>query len=93
MRAVILDSSGGIWSWRSRQVIIAKQHCPYRYDIALLYLGQADYDLDGAVEAYQADERWEREHPMGPDSTKGKIKQSRGRIRFAIGGGITGQLS
>jgi hypothetical protein len=74
-------------------MIIAKHRCLYRYDVALFYLGQADYDLDRAVEAYQADDRWEKEHPMGPDSTKGKPKQSRGRIRFAIGGGIIGQLS
>lgn len=65
----------------------------YRYDVALLYLEQAEYDLDKAVEAYQADERWEKEHPMGLDSTKGKRKQSLGRRRFAIGGGIIGQLS
>jgi len=35
-----------------------------RYDIAILYLQQTNYDLDGAVEAYLADEKWEKEHPM-----------------------------
>lgn len=65
----------------------------YRYNIALLYLEQADYDLDEAVEACQADERWEKEHPMGSDSTKSKLKQSLGRRKFPIGGGIVGQLS
>lgn len=33
------------------------------YDIATLYLEQSGYDLATAVEAYFADEAWEREHP------------------------------
>ena len=33
------------------------------YDIALLYLEQAEYNLDAAVEAHFADEEWERKHP------------------------------
>lgn len=65
----------------------------YRYDIALLYLEQTNYNLDEAVEAYQADERWEKEHPMRSNSAKRKPKQSFGRERFGIGGGISGQLS
>jgi len=64
----------------------------YRYDVALLYLKQSDYDLDEAIEAFRADEKWEKEHPMEM-TTKGKAKQSPGRRRFGIGGGITGQLS
>ena len=64
----------------------------YRYDVALLYLRQADYDVDAAVEAYKADERWEKEHPMDA-ALKGKARQSSGRKRFGIGGGLTGQLS
>lgn len=35
-----------------------------RYDIALLYLQQAEWDLDAAMEAYKDDERWELEHPL-----------------------------
>jgi hypothetical protein len=42
------------------------------YDVALFYLQQADYDLDGAVQKYLDDERWEREHPLEP------ISQTRG---------------
>ena len=34
------------------------------YDVALLYLGQAAGDLDAAVARYQADEEWERAHPL-----------------------------
>lgn len=33
------------------------------YDIAVLYLEQATYDLATAVAAYLDDDRWEREHP------------------------------
>lgn len=68
----------------------------YRYDVALIYLKQADYDLDLAIEAYKADEKWEKEHPLDQASSsegKTRAQQSRGRRRFGIGGGITGQLS
>ncbi|KAK5684877.1 hypothetical protein LTS10_002952 [Elasticomyces elasticus] len=43
-----------------------------RYDVALLYLQQAEWDLEVAVEAYREDERWEREHPL---EAKGKGKK------------------
>jgi len=64
------------------------------YDIALLYLKQANYDLDAAIEAYKADERWEREHPMEGSSSKGKGKnrQSNGKRRFGASSGLTDQL-
>ncbi|KAI9886027.1 MAG: hypothetical protein M1823_002194 [Watsoniomyces obsoletus] len=41
------------------------------YDVALVYLKQAHYDLDQAVEAYRLDEEWESQNPLhsGP---KGK---------------------
>ncbi len=68
----------------------------YRYDVALIYLKQADYDLDLAIEAYKADEKWEKEHPLDQASSsksKSRAQQSQGRRRFGIGGGITGQLS
>ncbi|KAI9849823.1 MAG: hypothetical protein M1837_000037 [Sclerophora amabilis] len=44
------------------------------YDIALIYLKQADYNLETAIEAYKADERWERDHPMSAD---GAVSKSR----------------
>lgn len=64
------------------------------YDLALLYLKQADYDLDLAIEAYRADEKWEQEHPMA-GSAKGKDKthQRPTKRRLGIGGGIVGQLA
>ncbi|KAL8839006.1 MAG: hypothetical protein Q9170_001937 [Blastenia crenularia] len=52
------------------------------YDIALLYLGQAQYDLDRAVETYLADEKWEREHPL-ESSSKSKPTSKRTRRKFA----------
>jgi hypothetical protein len=66
----------------------------YRYDVALLYLKQFDYDLDTAIEAFKADERWEKEHPLDASSGKGKGKgkDRNGRFRSNGGGGLTGQL-
>ncbi|TLD34309.1 hypothetical protein PspLS_00558 [Pyricularia sp. CBS 133598] len=40
------------------------------YDVAVLYLEQNDYDVDAAVEAYFADEAWERAHPVAGRSSK-----------------------
>jgi len=59
-----------------------------RYDVALLYLKQSDYDLEVAIEAYKDDEKWEKEHPLeGSVKGKGKIKHDLGKRRF------TGQRS
>lgn len=41
------------------------------YDIALLYLEQAGYDIEAATEAYLDDEMWEQQHPH---ETRGKGK-------------------
>jgi len=56
----------------------------YRYDVALLYLEQVEYDLSAAIEAYKDDERWEKEHPLEANigKGKGKTRQSVGRRRF-----------
>jgi len=43
------------------------------YDVATLYLEQAEYDLAAAVDAYVGDEAWEREHPgmmVAPGATR-----------------------
>ncbi|KAJ9502552.1 hypothetical protein H2202_001673 [Exophiala xenobiotica] len=63
------------------------------YSVATLYLKGSDYNLDLAVEAFKADEEWEKSHPL-----KGKGKDSRAvRSRFGQRGGggssISGQLS
>jgi len=61
------------------------------YDIALLYLQQADYNLEAAITAYKADEKWEKEHPMNSNM---KGKQAQGPSRRRIGGfGISAQLN
>ncbi|KAF2485764.1 hypothetical protein BDY17DRAFT_111330 [Neohortaea acidophila] len=54
------------------------------YDVALLYLQQAEWDLDAAVEAYRDDERWEKEHPMQAKqkARKGKTAMEVGKRRF-----------
>ena len=64
-----------------------------RYDVALLYLEQADYDLDAATEAYKEDERWEKEHPLQASAKgKGKGQQNHSRRKFGVAGGIASQL-
>ena len=60
--------------------------------MALLYLKQADYDLDKAVEAYLADEKWEGEHPIG-DNPNAKGKKTAPRRKYGFSNGITGLLS
>jgi len=54
-----------------------------RYDVALLYLQQADWDLDVAVEAYMEDEKWEKEHPI--EAKKGKKNAKGLGIRRFVG--------
>ena len=59
----------------------------FRYDVAVLYLEQSDYDLDAAIQAYQDDERWEKEHPLDAESGRKrkdvrKTPQSVGMRRF-----------
>ncbi|OAG01509.1 uncharacterized protein CC84DRAFT_1153369 [Paraphaeosphaeria sporulosa] len=68
-----------------------------RYDVALIYLQQADYNLDDAITAFKADERWEKEHPLEA-ARKGKAKtpQRSSRRKWTLGGsggGLTGQMS
>lgn len=60
------------------------------YDVALLYLQQAEYNLEQAIEAYRDDERWEKEHQIEASASakgKGVSFQNFGRCRF------TGQRS
>ena len=59
------------------------QNWYFRYDIALLYLKQASYNLEMAVEAYLADERWGKEHPIEPNMKgKGKTKYAEPETRI-----------
>lgn len=59
-----------------------------RYDVALLYLEQANYDLELAIDVYKDDERWEKENPLqGKGKGKAKTRSEVGRRRF------TGQKS
>ena len=53
------------------------------YNVATLYLKGSDYDLDLAVEAFKADERWEKDHPM-----QGKEK----RKSRKLGGSLSAQV-
>jgi len=58
-----------------------------RYDVALLYLEQVNYDLEAAIEAYKDDEQWKKDHPMEVGKGKSKTRHSVGKRRF------TGQRS
>ena len=62
------------------------------YDVALLYLEQAMYDLDMAVERYLDDEKWEKEHPIQAASRERGQKQERRKKLAGGGGSLTGQL-
>ena len=53
-----------------------------RYDIAVLYLEQAGYDLDAAIQAYRDDERWEKEHPLDSKGKKISTAKTAGMRRF-----------
>jgi hypothetical protein len=55
------------------------------YDVAKLYLKGTGYNLEAAVEAFWADEAWEKENPM-----KGKAPAGRARARGGMG--LTGQI-
>lgn len=57
-----------------------------RYDVALLYLEQTDYNLEAAIEAYKEDERWEREHPLEGDKGKKKKSAANAAMRRFVGG-------
>ncbi|KAI1816793.1 hypothetical protein GGS20DRAFT_583140 [Poronia punctata] len=48
------------------------------YDVAVLYLEQAGYDLHAATETYLADEEWERTHPATASRRGKSIKPANG---------------
>ncbi|CAM1505374.1 Fc.00g110110.m01.CDS01 [Cosmosporella sp. VM-42] len=52
------------------------------YDIALLYLEQASYDLQVATEAYFDDEEWEKAHPHETGGKGKATKQPKNRGPF-----------
>lgn len=57
--------------------------------MAILYLKGSAYNLEIAVEAFKADEEWERKNPL-----KGKGKESGTRRELlGRGGSISGQLA
>lgn len=53
----------------------------------MLYLKQAEWNLEAAIEAYKDDERWEKEHPLEAKQKvkKGKMVKNVGMRRF-VGG-------
>ena len=57
------------------------------YDVALVYLEGTNWDLDGAVQSYKSDEKWEAEHPM--TQGKGKKQKKKDKNRGILGGGGT----
>lgn len=59
-----------------------------RYDVALLYLQQSEWNLEAAIEAYKDDERWELEHPLEAKKKvkNGKVKAKDVGMRRFVGG-------
>lgn len=47
----------------------------FRYEVALLYLKNAEWNLDEAIQAYQEDEQWEKEHPLHKDDKRAKAPE------------------
>ncbi|KAI1212977.1 uncharacterized protein F4807DRAFT_307050 [Annulohypoxylon truncatum] len=63
-----------------RWMVACKVH---EYDVAVLYLEQAAYDLEMATEAFFADEAWERAHPVeAAKRGKGVAKRANSRSAF-----------
>lgn len=62
----------------------------HEYDVAELYLKQADFELERALDTFREDERWEKENPFEKDG-KVKVKAAERRRRGG-GGGIAGQV-
>jgi len=63
------------------------------YAVATLYLKGSDYNLDIAVDAFKADEEWERRNPLkGKGKGKDVYKRST-RVGRGVGGSLAGQLS
>lgn len=60
------------------------------YNVAILYLKGSDYDLELAVEAFKADEQWEKDHPM---KGKGKGKSGQRPEMRNMSFGMSGQLT
>ena len=60
----------------------------FRYDVAVLYLKNAEWNLDEAIQAYQEDEQWEKEHPLHKDDkrTKAPKKPKEVGMRRFVGG-------
>lgn len=50
------------------------------YDVALMYLKNADWDLDSAIDAYRDDDQWEKDHPLQAQEHAKKGKRSAGSV-------------
>ncbi|KAK4456179.1 hypothetical protein QBC34DRAFT_11728 [Podospora aff. communis PSN243] len=61
------------------------------YEVAMLYLEQADYYFHDAVEAYFADEAWERDHPL-ENNGQGGTRKKIGGLSLARGKGVPRSL-
>jgi hypothetical protein len=60
------------------------------YNVAILYLKGSDYNLELAIEAFKADEQWEKDHPM---KGNGKEKIGRRPEMRSMSFGMSGQLT
>ena len=59
----------------------------HEYDLAELYLKNAKGNLDGALQAWREDEKWEKENPLN----RKRKEKMRGGSR-GVSGGLTDQL-
>ena len=49
------------------------------YEVAVLYLQAADYELEAAVGSFLEDERWEQEHPMAGEEERTGTRGRKGK--------------
>lgn len=79
---VVMRPTGDVGLDKADQLSSIPVHL--RYDIALLYLQQSNYNLGLAVEAYLADTEWEKEHPIKGVSKGGKAGQKPGKRKNGV---------
>lgn len=64
----------------------------HEYEVAELYLKQADGDLEAACLKWGEDEKWERENPLHLQTTGTGTGKNKSKTRTGFAGGLTGQI-
>ena len=62
------------------------------YSVATLYLKGCDYNLESAIEAFKADEEWEKRNPLKGNGKRVGSETGRRKGALGRGGTLVGQL-